>query len=90
LRQADKHLRRFLGVDDRLAGELLKFRFRQEHRVNVVRDHHAGGRCIGELRIEGIAKLRKKSLGSIKILDWQVHEDLRGHFYLQSSQSMVK
>src|SRR5262249_31329531 len=85
LRQADKHLRRLLGVGNWLAGELLEFLFRQEHRVNILGDHHTGRGCVGELRIERIAKLPKKCLGSIEILDRQVHENLGGHFYLQGS-----
>src|SRR5512139_4175959 len=83
LGQADKYLRRLLGVGDRLTGELLEFWFCQEHRVNVLGDHHTGRRYVGELRIERIAKLRKKGLRSIEVPDGQIHENLGGHFCLQ-------
>src|SRR5262249_11737775 len=34
--------------------------------------------CVGELRIERIAELGKEFLGSVEVLDGQIHENLSG------------
>jgi hypothetical protein len=55
-RQAGEHLRRRGRVGDRLAGELRELLVGEQHRIDVVRDDHAGGGVVGELGVERVAE----------------------------------
>ena len=51
----------------------------EQHGVDIVRNDHACGRLVGELRVERKAKLLEERLGPVKVLHGKVHENLRGH-----------
>jgi ubiquinone biosynthesis protein UbiJ len=63
-------------VGDLLPGELLELRLGQQHGVDVPADHHAGGRMVGELRVEGEAELLEKLDRLVEPLHRKVDEDL--------------
>src|SRR5262249_1829413 len=66
-------------VRDLLLGESLKFCVCEQHRVNIVRYHHASRRFIGELRVELEAKLLEERHRALEILHREVDENFPDH-----------
>src|SRR5215510_6774961 len=74
-------------VRDLLLGERLEFCVREQHRVNIIRDYHAGCRLIGELLVELEAKLLKERHRALEVLHREVDENLPGHGMSPSIES---
>jgi hypothetical protein len=51
----------------------------QQHRVDVLGNHQAGSRVIGELRVDPEAELLEKGHRALQILNGQIDENLGGH-----------
>src|SRR5262245_15498270 len=70
-----------------LLGEHLEFCVGEQHRVNVIRDDHAGCRVIGELRVELEAELLEERHRAREVLHREVDENLPGHGMSPSIES---
>src|SRR5262245_8041735 len=67
-RQSGQSLGEPSRVCDLFLGERLEFCVREQHRVNIVRDYHAGCRLVGELRVELEAKLFEERHRALEVL----------------------
>ncbi|KAG1274496.1 hypothetical protein G6F64_015116 [Rhizopus arrhizus] len=79
-RQAGDHLGVTVRIGNRLVGELLEERLRQQHHEDALADHHAGRIVIGEGRVEAVAQRGEEGLGRLQVLHGQVDED---HLWLR-------
>ncbi len=78
--EANEHFCLAVGIaDGSRRKEALKLFVREQHRVNFIADDHAGGRFVGELRIERVADLREKLDRLLEVLDGEIDEDFSRH-----------
>jgi hypothetical protein len=80
--QRDENFRAPGSVADFFRREFLELGVRKQHDVDVRAHNHASGCFISELRIERKAKALEEVHGLAEILDWQINEYLRSHFWV--------
>ena len=68
-------------ITDFFGSEFLELGVREQHDIDVPADNHASGGFVGELGIESKAEALEKVHGPAEVLNRQINEYLRRHFW---------
>src|SRR5262245_3252564 len=77
-------------VRNLLLRKRLEFCMSEQHRVDIVRNYHAGCSMICELRVELEAKLLEERHRALQVLHREIYEDFPGHDVFPSIDSTLR